>query len=422
MKKRILSFVLMLLTIASVMPFGALADNDAAGFKDVVAGSYYAKPVAWAVKNDITKGTSATTFSPNADCTRAQVVTFLWRAEGCPEPESSESPFVDVKNKDGMTHYYSAILWAAENGITTGVDEKHFKPDASVTRCQFVTFLWRTAGKPESTKATPFTDVKSGTFYAKAVSWAVENGITNGYTATSFAPNANCTRAQVVTFLYRWKVGEVVEMPCVCIDAGHQKKQNSDVEPIGPGASEKKMKCSFGAVGNWTNIPEYELNLAVSLKLQKILEARGYSVVMTRTTNDVDLSNIDRAKIAENAGADILVRIHANSFDSSSANGALTMCMTKNNPYNSQLYTRSRALSEYILNNLVSRTGCYKRSILEQDDMCGINWATMPVTIVEMGFMSNEKEDKLMATDAYREKLALGIADGIDEYFAHYPA
>lgn len=421
MKKRILSFVLTILMIASALPFVALADNTA-GFNDVADGAYYAKPVAWAVKNGITKGTSAATFSPNANCTRAQVVTFLWRTEGCPEPQSAESPFADVKNQGGMTHYYSAILWAAEKGITKGVDEKHFKPDASVTRAEFVTFLWRTAGKPESSKATPFTDVKSGAFYAKAVSWAVENDITKGTSASTFSPNTNCSRAQVVTFLYRWKVGEVVEMPCVCIDAGHQSKENTGVEPMGPGSSEMKMKCSFGAVGNWTKIPEYELNLAVSLKLQKILEARGYRVVMTRTTNDVDLSNIDRAKIAENAGADILVRVHANSFSASSANGALTMCMTKNNPYNARLYDRSRALSVYILDNLVNRTGCYKRSILEQDDMCGINWATMPVTIVEMGFMSNEKEDKLMATDAYREKLALGIADGIDEYFAHYPA
>lgn len=265
-----------------------------------------------------------------------------------------------------------------------------------------------------------FSDVPSGAYYAKPVKWAVENGITNGTGRDSFSPNLNCSRAQVVTFLYRWKVGGINDAPCVCIDAGHQKNQNSGVEPIGPGAKEMKMKCSSGTEGKWTGILESELNLAVSLKLQKILEARGYRVVMTRTKENVDLSNIDRAKIAENAGADILVRIHANGLDNSSVSGALTMCMTKKNPYNAYLYSRSRALSEYILDNLVSSTGCNKREIIEDDTMCGINWAVMPVTIVEMGFMTNRSEDLLMATDSYRDKLAIGIADGIGEYFSKY--
>lgn len=421
MKKRIMSLALMLCIVFTMLPFGAMAEKSSVSFKDVVSGAYYAQPVAWAVENGITNGTSATTFSPNADCTRGQVVTFLWRAEGCPEPESKDNPFVDVKNKGKTEPYYTAILWAFEQGITLGYDETHFKPAASVTRGQFVTFLWRAAGEPAGSKAAPFKDVSSGAFYAAAVSWAVEEGITNGYTSTSFAPNATCTRAQVVTFLYRWKVGGLISEPCVCIDAGHQKRQNSGVEPLGPGSSQMKMKCSSGTQGRWTRIEEYELDLAVSLKLQKILEARGYRVVMTRTTNDVDLSNIDRAKIAEDGGADILVRIHANGLDSSAANGAMTICMTKKNPYNARLYDRSYALSKSILDNLVSSTGCRREYIWETDTMCGINWATMPVTIVEMGYMSNEREDKLMATDAYREKLAIGIANGIDEYFANNP-
>ena len=209
---------------------------------------------------------------------------------------------------------------------------------------------------------------------------------------------------------------------CIAIDAGHQRKGNSEAEPIGPGASETKAKVSSGTTGRWTNIPEYELNLAVSLMLRHELEQRSYRVVMIRTTNDVDISNAERAKIAADAGADILVRIHANGSTDASVSGALTMCMTKNNPYCASLYAQSRRLSEDILNGLVASTGANNCGIMEVDNMTGINWATMPVTIVEMGFMTNEQEDRLMATEEYREKLARGIADGIDRYFGQSPA
>lgn len=421
MRKRLLSLILVLCTVFTMLPFGAMADKGNASFSDVVQGAFYAKPVKWAVDEGITKGISPTVFGPNDPCTRGQVVTFLWRAEGCPAPANEKNPFDDVKNEGNTKPYYEAILWASQQEITKGYDASHFRPGNTVTRAQFVTFLWRAAGMPNSSKSQSFSDVPGSAYYAKAVAWAVENGITKGYTKTSFAPNQSCTRGQVVTFLYRWKVGELDDAPCVCIDAGHQSRQNSGVEPMGPGSSQMKMKCSSGTQGRWTRIEEYELDLAVSLKLRDILEARGYRVVMTRTTNDVDLSNIDRAKIAENAGADILVRIHANGADSSSANGAMTICMTKNNPYNAYLYNRSYALSKCILDDLVSNTGCRREYIWETDTMCGINWATMPVTIVEMGYMTNQREDTLLATDAYREKVAIGIANGIDDYFANNP-
>ena len=170
-------------------------------FSDVKNGQYYTEPVLWAVANGITTGTTATTFGPDEGCTRAQVVTFLWRAAGKPEPTSSVNPFADVKSGQ---YYYNAVLWAVEKGITNGTAATTFSPDDTCTRAQIVTFLWRFAGKPTPTSQNnPFHDVRTTEYYGTAVLWAVENGITNGTSATTFDPEATCTRAQVVTFLYR---------------------------------------------------------------------------------------------------------------------------------------------------------------------------------------------------------------------------
>ncbi|MBQ9044965.1 MAG: leucine-rich repeat protein [Oscillospiraceae bacterium] len=169
-------------------------------FVDVPSTAYYAAAVDWAVENDITKGTDATHFSPTADCTRAQMVTFLWRALGSEAPKSSYNPFSDVRPG---AYYYDAVLWAVENNITSGTSKTTFSPNDKVTRAQTVTFLWRMEGEPNANSRNPFTDVKTTDYYYKAVLWAVENGITNGMDATHFGPKNNCTRAQIVTFLWR---------------------------------------------------------------------------------------------------------------------------------------------------------------------------------------------------------------------------
>ncbi|MCR5719832.1 MAG: N-acetylmuramoyl-L-alanine amidase [Lachnospiraceae bacterium] len=204
----------------------------------------------------------------------------------------------------------------------------------------------------------------------------------------------------------------------VCIDPGHQSKQNKDTEPLGPGSSEMKKKVSSGTTGRFTGVTEYELNLAVSLKLRDILTARGYTVIMTRETNDVNISNAERAQIANENSAACFVRIHANGSENENKSGAMTICMTKNNPFNASLYDDSYKLSSCILDSVVAATGCVKEKVWATDTMSGINWSLVPVTIVEMGYMTNKAEDELMATDDYREKLATGIADGIDSYFA----
>jgi N-acetylmuramoyl-L-alanine amidase len=204
----------------------------------------------------------------------------------------------------------------------------------------------------------------------------------------------------------------------VCIDPGHQIRGNYDTEPVGPGSSEMKTKVSSGTAGNYTGITEFQFNLDISLALKTELEERGYKVIMTRTTNEVDISNVERAQIANDAGADAFVRIHANSNSNTDAHGIETICMTSTNPYNSDLYAQSRLLSESLLTTMVGRTGAKMRYVSEVDNMTGINWSKVPVSIVEMGYMSNEAEDKLMATEDYRRKLVVGIADGIDLYFS----
>ena len=169
-------------------------------FIDVPAGSYYEDAVIWAVDKGITTGTSATTFNPNGICTRAQAVTFLWRAAGSPAAKSGAMPFADVK---AGSYYYDAVLWAVEQGITKGTSDTMFSPDATCTRAQIVTFLWRANGSPAVSGSSAFTDVASDAYYAAAVTWAEKNDVTGGIGGGLFGSNNNCTRAQIVTFIYR---------------------------------------------------------------------------------------------------------------------------------------------------------------------------------------------------------------------------
>lgn len=203
----------------------------------------------------------------------------------------------------------------------------------------------------------------------------------------------------------------------IVIDAGHQTRAMSAKEPIGPGAKQKKAKVTGGASGCVTHLPEYKLNLQVAKKLKKELEDRGYKVVMVRTKNNVRLSNVDRAKVANKNKADAFIRIHANSAGSSGVKGALTIAPANSNSYMSKKNRKaSQKLSKKVLTAMCKATGAKNRGVMYTNTMTGINWCKVPVTIVEMGFMSNPSEDRKMASASYQKKIVKGIADGIDNF------
>ena len=201
MQKKTLRFLLSFVLVISTVTMGFLPVGAAVSFTDVPDDAYYAEAVNWAVDKELTNGTTATTFSPGDGCTRAQCVTFLYRYAGSPDvDEGKESKFTDVKSDD---YFAPAVAWALENEITTGTTDTTFSPGDKCTRAQIVTFLWRYNNKPEAEDTGSFVDVKDDDFYADAVSWAVEKEITKGTSETKFSPEQTCTRAQIVTLLYR---------------------------------------------------------------------------------------------------------------------------------------------------------------------------------------------------------------------------
>lgn len=203
----------------------------------------------------------------------------------------------------------------------------------------------------------------------------------------------------------------------IVIDAGHQTHAMSATEPVGPGSSTRKAKVTGGVSGCVTHLPEYKLNLQVAKRLKKELVKRGYKVIMVRTKNNVKLSNVQRAKVANKYKADAFIRIHANSSDNRSVNGALTIAPQSSNKYMSKKNRKkSQSLSKKVLKAMCKATGAKNRGVMYTNSMTGINWCKVPVTIVEMGFMSNPAEDRRMAKASYQKKIVKGIANGIDQF------
>ena len=199
----------------------------------------------------------------------------------------------------------------------------------------------------------------------------------------------------------------------VVIDPGHANRSNMQTEPNAPGSSVMKIKDGGGAQGVATGTPEYLVNMRVAMKLKPLLESMGYTVIMTKTDNSVSLGNVERAQIGNNAKASLVIRIHADSADSSSAKGASMLVPAAINSNTKAIYASSKSYGQTILNTLVSEVGMKSRGIVESSDMTGFNWSTVPVVLIEMGFLSNPDEDRLLSSDAYENKLAKGLADGV---------
>lgn len=202
----------------------------------------------------------------------------------------------------------------------------------------------------------------------------------------------------------------------IVIDAGHQQTANEEKEPIGPAATETKVKATPGNTGVSTGIAEYDLTLQIAQKLETELTARGYNVKMIRTSNDVDISNATRAEYANNLNAEAVIKIHANGSTDNTATGVMTVCQTSSNPYNAGIYDKCKDLATDVLSGLLASTGAKSDGIWETDSMSGINWSTVPVTIVEVGYITTASEEALLVTDDYQNKIVKGIADGLDTY------
>jgi len=199
------------------------------------------------------------------------------------------------------------------------------------------------------------------------------------------------------------------------LDPGHQLKGNNNLEPSGPNSSVKKAKVTTGATGNDTGIREQHINLVVALKLKKALEEKGATVVMTRTTEDVDISNKQRAQLLNNAKVDIAIRIHCDSSDTRSVHGLSILVPDSKN--NASIYTESKRLANCLIGSLCKSTGAVNRGVVQRDDQTGFNWSTVPVVTVEMGFLSNSSEEANLVSSAYQDKLVSGYVQGIIDYF-----
>lgn len=206
--------------------------------------------------------------------------------------------------------------------------------------------------------------------------------------------------------------------PVVVIDAGHQNKENIRKEPAGPESSRMSQKMEAGAVGSFLGIRECDVTLAIAEKTKQVLTERGYQVIMTRESNDVNMSWAERARLAEKSGADALIHIHAHSQESTSVTGVLASCQSSGNPYNGDLASESYALSSCIAGSVSQAAGAKNRGVKQTDTSSEINWSQVPVTSLETGFLSNQQEELLLSQEEYQSRIAVGIADGLDQFFA----
>lgn len=334
------------------------------------------------------------------------VVLFLamvfWVSVGCSRPSRAEQ---QGQNESGKT-----VAATTAPAITETPDKKVVitwaKKTASVKAGKKYTFQVKAEGA--NIAATDITWSVSNTKYAAITKKGVLKGKQMG-TVTVKAKYAGST--------LRCKV-KIKPKKIIGIDPGHQASANSGVEPVGPGSSIMKTKVAGGTCGVSSRVPEYQFTLKVAKALKKELVSRGYQVVMTRTKNNVNISNKERAVKVNESGADICIRLHGDG-GASSAKGASALYPSTRNPYVGKLSKKSLKLSKCIMNTYCKETGINNRGCIQRDDLTGTNWSTVPVTLIELGFMTNPSEDRYMQSASGQKSMVKGLADGIDDYYGY---
>lgn len=337
-----------------------------------------------------------------------------------------ENPKTSEQTSDNNTEPNTAFE-PGEDGITPDTTE----PETDVP--EQTNSRWTTTSVNFRTEANTSCDVIATLAEGTEVEWQSEE---NGWAAVTYDGKSGYISTEYLTDVdpkgdqdtpddqeadnqASNKTGgyEDASQVAIVIDPGHQTNGDSTREANGPGSSTMKARVTGGATGVASGVPEYQLNLDISLLLKKELENRGYTVYLTRSTNDVNISNKERAEYATSVGADISVRIHANSSEDKNIKGALTLSPSSDNEYVANLAEDSMRLSECILQAYCKSTGLEYKGCTTSDVMTGINWSTVPVTILEMGFLSNEEDDLQMQDSTFRIKMVQGIANGIDDYY-----
>lgn len=323
----------------------------------------------------------------------------------------------------GLIFTYSTNIYATENTPNTNsATNTDGIPDSAATDTDSV-FVFAFTKIPQTLTATKKYTIKTNAPADAIVSYSISN---EKYATINSKGILRGKRVGTVTVYATYEEQtiqceiKITGKKIIYIDPGHQRYADLSTEPIGPGSSTKKEKMTGGATGVSTGIPEYKFTLTISKKLKNALEQKGYAVVLSRTKHNVKMGNIARAKKGNNSGAHICIRIHADSFSSSSAHGASVLYASTSNPYYAKKYaTKSKKLATKLLDEYCDATGIYKRGIVVRNDLTGTNWSKMPTVLIECGFMSNPTEDRKLNNKNFQKNMIKGMVNGIDAYFGY---
>jgi N-acetylmuramoyl-L-alanine amidase len=420
-------FCRVLFALLSAVAALLLVAPAALAFTDVSAGSRYASAINELAARHVVSGYADGTFRPTDTVTRQQFAKMIALALNLPVSEADVCYFWDVpKSQAGMLYPDHYVAVVAAQGIAKGVTATSFAPSSDVGRAQVTTMAVRALQKLHTGVLEGAPDLYTGCSWRPSFSpthgenarVAEYNGLLARLPLTTLDPWGAMTRAEAAQVL--WNMMRLISAPhaakIVVVDPGHQARGNYEEEPIGPGSSTTKPKVSSGTAGVVTGIDESEYALAVSLMLRDELEARGVRVIMTRTRQDVNISNIERTKLANEADADLYLRVHADGWDDSSVHGIHTLYPATIEGWTDDIAAASKRAAQLVQAALVAATGAYDRGLDARDDMTGFNWSDVPVVIPETGFMSNPTEDRLLAQDAYRRKLAVALAQAAAQF------